>query len=424
MRKFFLFFLALILSCAFVSNAQQYDIQLDNAIYVDGIASVQLISGDDQLSEPVAVLGDKFHISFDDLNLEIRHLKYTFIHCTHDWQPSQLNPIEYIDGFMEEDITQYDHSFNTIEPYMHYQADFPNENISITKSGNYVLFVYDDSPDNPILTRRFMVLEPVPAKISCDVYAAVDVNNRFSHQDVDFTVFTGGYNIRNPQQTVRATIQQNGRWDNAKFGLVYRSGVGQELHFDYIDGRNSFPGSSEFRTFDISTLRSNADRVVGISFVNHHTHVYVLQDDARPYVAYESRGHIHGRCYYRNRDLNNDYSEDYVFTHFTLKSSFPFTDGDVYVFGELTDWQLLDDAKLHYNKEFDFWETELLLKQGVYNYQYVYVPRGTNDLIDATYVEGSHYQTNNIYYIYVYYQEEGSSYDRLIGFQPCSILDK
>ncbi len=70
MRKFFLFFLALILSCAFVSNAQQYDIQLDNAIYVDGIASVQLISGDDQLSEPVAVLGDKFHISFDDLNLE------------------------------------------------------------------------------------------------------------------------------------------------------------------------------------------------------------------------------------------------------------------------------------------------------------------------------------------------------------------
>ncbi|MCR4877998.1 MAG: DUF5103 domain-containing protein [Bacteroidales bacterium] len=424
MRKFFLFFLALILSCAFVSNAQQYDIQLDNVIYVDGIASVQLISGDDQLSEPVAVLGDKFHISFDDLNLEIRHLKYTFIHCTHDWQPSQLNPIEYIDGFMEEDITQYDHSFNTIEPYMHYQADFPNENISITKSGNYVLFVYDDSPDNPILTRRFMVLEPVPAKISCDVHAAVDVNNRFSHQDVDFTVFTGGYNIRNPQQTVRATIQQNGRWDNAKFGLVYRSGVGQELHFDYIDGRNSFPGSSEFRTFDISTLRSNADRVVGISFVNHHTHVYVLQDDARPYVAYESRGHIHGRCYYRNRDLNNDYSEDYVFTHFTLKSSFPFTDGDVYVFGELTDWQLLDDAKLHYNKEFDFWETELLLKQGVYNYQYVYVPRGTNDLIDATYVEGSHYQTNNIYYIYVYYQEEGSSYDRLIGFQPCSILDK
>ena len=404
-------------------RAQQYDIQYDNMIYADGIASVKLLVGDDQLSEPIGSLGDTFHISFDDLNLEIRHLKFTFIHCTHDWQLSQLNPIEYIEGFMEDDITIYDHSFNTIEPYMHYQAEFPNENISFSKSGNYILYVYDDTPDNPVLTRRFMVLETLPAKVIGDVHSAIDVNNRFTHQDVAFTVFTGGYRIRNPQQTVHATIRQNGRWDNAIFGLTYHSGSNTELNFNYMDGRNSFPGGAEFHTFDISTLRSNADHIVGISFVNHHNHAYVLQDEARPYAAYESRGNINGRCYYRNRDLCNDYSEDYVFTHFTLKSSYPFTDGDVYVFGELTDWRLLDAAKLHYNKEFDFWETEIMLKQGAYNYQYVYVPRGTKT-IDATYIEGSHYETNNIYYIYVYYQEEGSSYDRLIGYQTCSIADQ
>ena len=404
--------------------SQQYDIQLDNKIYADGIASVKLVVGDDQLADPVGVLGESlFHISFDDLNLEIRHLKFTFVHCTHDWQLSQLNPIEYIDGFMEDDIVKYEHSFNTIEPYMHYEATFPNENISFSKSGNYILYVYDDTPDNPILTRRFMVQETLPAKILCDVHSSIDVNNRNTHQDVDFTVFTGAYRIRNPQQSVRATIQQNGRWDNAKMGLVYRSGTANELNFIYIDGSNSFPGSSEFRTFDISTLKSNADRIVGISFVNRHTHAYVLQDDARPYAAYESRGNMNGHCYYRNRDLDNEYSEDYVFTHFTLKSDFPFTDGNVYVFGELTDWELQDEAKLHYNKEFDFWETELLLKQGAYNYQYVYLPYGSSE-IDATYVEGSHYETNNIYNIYVYYQEEGSSYDRLIGFQSCSITDE
>lgn len=412
-------FLALFFVLA--SDAQQYDIQLDNKIYADGIASVKLLFGEDQLSDPVATLGDTFQISFDDLNLEIRHLKYTFIHCTYDWKLSDLNPIEYIEGFMEEDITEYNHSFNTIEPYIHYQASFPNDNIAFTKSGNYILYVYDDTPDNPVLTRRFMVVEPLPAKIVCDAHPAIDVNTRYTHQDIDFTVFTGGYRIRNPQQTVRATIQQNGRWDNAKIGLIYRSGSPTELHFDYLDGTNSFPGNAEFHTFDISTLRSNADHVVGISYLNRHTHAYVLQDEARPYAAYESRGNINGRCYYRNRDLRNEYSEDYVFTHFTLKSNFPFTDGDVYVFGELTDWELQDDAKLHYNKEFDFWETELLLKQGVYNYQYVYVPRGS-DKIDATYIEGSHYETNNIYNIYVYFQEEGSSYYRLIGYQPCSIV--
>lgn len=423
MKKHFILLFVTLMSIATVSVAQPYDIQYDNKIYVDGIASVQLIAGEDQLADPVGVLGESvFHISFDDLKLEIRHLKFTVIHCTHDWQPSQLNPIEYIDGFMEDDITDYNHSFNTIEPYMHYHAAFPSENLSFTKSGNYILFVYDDSPDYPILTRRFMVTEPLPAKVVCDVHSAVDVSNRFTHQDIDFTVFTGGYRIRNPQQSVHATIQQNGRWDNAKFGMHYRSGNATELHFTYMDGSNSFPGGAEFHTFDISTLRSNADRVVGISYDNQHTHVYVLQDDARPYTAYESRGHIHGRCYYRNRDLRNEYSEDYVFTHFTLKSTFPFSEGNVYVFGELTDWQLMDEAKLHYNKEFDFWETDLLLKQGVYNYQYVYLPYGSSE-IDATYIEGSHYQTNNIYNIYIYFQEEGSSYDRLIGFQSCSIVD-
>jgi len=424
MKKNFVFAALFLFAVVGLINAQQYDIQLDNKIYTDGIASIKLTAGDDQLADPVGVLGETlFRISFDDLNVEVRHLKYTFIHCTHDWQLSQLNPIEYIEGFMEEDITKYEHSFNTIEPYMHYEAVFPSENISFTKSGNYILYVYDDTPDNPILTRRFMVVEPVPAKIVCDVHPAFDVNNKFTHQDIDFTVFTGAYRIRNPQMSVRATIQQNGRWDNAKMGLIYHSGVGSELNFNYMDGSNSFPGSSEFRTFDITTLRSNADRIVGISFVNRHNHAYVLQDDARPFSAYESRGNMNGHCYYRNRDLINEYSEDYVFTHFTLKSNTPYNEGNVYVFGELTDWQLQEDAKLHYNKEFDFWETELLLKQGAYNYQYVYLPYGSST-IDATYVEGSHYETSNIYNIYVYYQEEGSSYDQLIGFQSCSIVDR
>ncbi len=402
---------------------QLYDIQLDNKIYTDGIASVQLLSSDDQLSMPVGTLGETvFRISFDDLDVDVRHFKYTFIHCTHDWQLSDLNPIEYIEGFIEEDITTYDHSFNTIEPYMHYQAEFPNENISFSKSGNYIIYVYDDTPDNPVLTHRFMVLEPLPVKVEAHVRSAIDVNNRFTHQDVEFAMSAGAYRIRNPQLTVHATIQQNGRWDNAKMGLTYHSGNASELFFTYMDGRNSFPGGAEFHTFDLSTLRSNADHIVGISFLNHHTHAYVLQDEARPYAAYESRGTINGRCYYRNRDLRNLYSEDYVFTHFTLKSDFPISEGDVYVFGELTDWQLQKDAKLHYNKEFGFWETELLLKQGVYNYQYVYVPYGSSE-IDATYIEGSHYETTNIYYIYIYYQEEGTSYDRLIGYQPCSIVD-
>lgn len=397
------------------------DIQLINKTYSDDIQSVSLKNTGDYTLNPVGILGDcTFVLDFDDLSLEPRYLKYTFIHCTHDWRPSELNQIEYINGFTEDEITDYEHSFNTIEPYMHYQAVFPNSNISFSKSGNYILFVYDDTPDNPILTQRFMVLEPTMANISAEVHAATDVNERFTSQEVDFVVYPGSYQIRNPQLTLHATIQQNGRWDNAKVGLTYLSGNPMELSFNHRDGRNMFKGGSEFRTFDLTTLRSNADHIVGISYVNRHNHAYVLQDDARPFAPYESRGNMNGARYFHNRDLNNRNSEDYVFTHFTLKSNFDFTDGNVYVFGELTDWQIKDEAKLRYNKEFQFWETDILLKQGAYNYQYVLVPYGSN-LIDATYIEGSHYQTNNIYTIYVYFREEGTSYDKLIGCHRCSI---
>lgn len=389
-------------------------IQMDNRIYEKGIESVTLSSGY-LLDKPIITLGNgELTLTFDDLEEESRYLKYTLIHCTHDWKPSDMNQIEYLDGYMEDEINTYDYSFNTIVHYMQYSLTIPNENIRPTKSGNYILFVYDETPDHPIITRRFMIREDEQAGVSGSVHTASDVSKRFTHQEVDFSVATGAYIIRNPALNLHATIQQNDRWDNAIMGLTYRSGYPGEYSFDYDDGRNLFDGSAEFRTFDIRSLRTNGDRIVGINFDHRQNQAYVLQDDARPFGAYESRNTMNGACIYRNIDMSNPFSEDYVNTHFTLKSTFPFTDGDVYVFGQLTDWRIIPEAKLQYNEQHRFWETALFIKQGMYNYQYVYVPHNGGK-IDATYIEGNHFETHNNYTVYVYLREEGGSYDRLIG---------
>ena len=139
MKKIIVFLGLVLMAFSGVVSAQQYDIQLDNKIYADGIASVKLLPGDDQLAPPVGVLGETmFTISFDDLNVDVRHLKYTFIHCTHDWKPDGMNQIEYLDGFMEDEITEYSYSFNTLTNYTHYTLDFPNEMMRIQRSGNYI----------------------------------------------------------------------------------------------------------------------------------------------------------------------------------------------------------------------------------------------------------------------------------------------
>ena len=44
---------------------------------------------------------------------------------------------------MKDEIIDYEYSFNTLQNYIHYQYDFPSENLSPSISGNYKLKVFD-----------------------------------------------------------------------------------------------------------------------------------------------------------------------------------------------------------------------------------------------------------------------------------------
>ena len=403
--------------------AQSFDrISFTNTAYNSHIKSIELYKEGYEFAFPIITLNsnEKLILCFDDLDEEGRYLKYTFIHCTHDWKPDGMNQIEYLEGFTEDEITDYEYSFNTITSYTHYSLVFPGEMMRITKSGNYILFVYDETPETPVLTRRFVVQEEQVADISGEVKQASDVTYMFSKQEVDFLVHTGGYSVKNPAQYLHAVILQNGRWDNAITGLRYRSGKPGEYSFDYDDNQNAFNGGSEFRDFDTKSLKYNGTHIVSIGYYNQENQAFVVEDLARPYGAYVSENTINGKCYFKNEDYEGRNRQDYINTYFTLRVDFPVTDGKLYVFGELTDWRILKNAELKPNPKTGFWETSLLLKQGFYNYQYVFVKNGTN-FIDETYIEGSHWETRNDYYIFLYLQEEGNSYDKLIGFKTLQI---
>ena len=154
MKHTTLFILAFV--TLFCLQAQNYEnIAFDNRTYVQGLTSIKLTPATAPLGYPVIDLGsgEQLCLSFDDLEgNDNRYLKYTVIHCTHDWKPSDLNTFDYIDGYTEDEFTGQSYSFNTIQSYVHFKLLFPNNMLNISKSGNYLLFVYDDTPDNPILT--------------------------------------------------------------------------------------------------------------------------------------------------------------------------------------------------------------------------------------------------------------------------------
>ncbi|MBQ4355653.1 MAG: DUF5103 domain-containing protein [Bacteroidales bacterium] len=412
--------LAVLLAICLLLPAAAQDLQhiaLTNMIYVDGIHSVQLYKAGNPLAFPAITLNssEKLTLAFDDLAGDGRYLKYTFIHCTHDWKPDGMNQIEYLDGFMEDEITEYSYSFNTLTNYTHYTLDFPNEMMRIQRSGNYILHVYDDSQDHPVLTRRFVVVEPMSARIDVSVHRASDVSEMYTKQEVDFVANTGAWSVRNPSQFLHATILQNGRWDNAITGLRCRFNTLSEYSFDYDDNTNVFNGGSEFRFFDLKSLKYNGSRIVSSGLERGDNHAYVVEDQSRPFGPYVSGTTSYGRCYYKTEDFEGENREEYVHTHFTLRSDYPIEGGKVYVFGELTDWRLLPEAQLQFTPALDAWETTLLIKQGYYNYQYVFVP-DNKKVIDETYIEGSHWETQNEYVILLYLLDEGGAYDRLIGY--------
>ena len=58
----------------------------------------------------------------------------------------------------------------------------------------------------------------------------------------------------------------------------------------------------------------------------------------------------------------------------------------------------------------------MLLKQGYYEYQYLFVP--TNSLKgDVSIIEGSHIATENEYNVRVYYRKPSDLHDTLIGLE-------
>ena len=93
--------------------------------------------------------------------------------------------------------------------------------------------------------------------------------------------------------------------------------------------------------------------------------------------------------------------------------------GDIYIYGKLSDWMINDDFKLKYNEKEKIYEADILLKQGYYNYNYA-LKDTINNTVDFSFIEGTHYQTKNDYYIYVYHRGPENRYDKLIGFLKTS----
>lgn len=393
------------------------NLTFDNINYAKNLATVRFHKKAWEQGDPVITLGsnEQLELRFDVFNSPLTNYQYRVYHCNRNWEKSNLSEMEYLNGFNDNYIEFHSYSFNTVQPYVHYAQFFPNEDISLTKSGNYILIVYPEgNTDAPLFSRRFYVTEET-AKVKATIKYPANVDERYYKQEVDFDIFINPSEVFNPYDNIKVDLEQNHRSDNGVYDLVPNFVKDNQMIYNYEE-KNVFEAGNEFRHLDLTTTRSRTAQLYKYETVGDTLNGYVMKDINRQFLKYVQYGDINGRYVIRDIDGSDFHLQSqYVLTHLILPYPEPLASGDLYVFGELSDWRFKPQYKMKYDYTLKAYRADLYLKQGFYNYNYVYVtdirkPGQMNK------VEGTHFDTENEYLFRVYYSDPQQAYDRLLGY--------
>ncbi len=349
-------------------------------------------------------------ISFDEMSHDV-HL-YTY---TVQMIDGGLTSGEYLQGFPTKDIIDYEHSLNTSREYTHYWFEFPNEDMRLTKSGDYRITIYEDGDiANKVAEVDFVVVEPM-VKIEAKVRANTDIefNGRFQQLDVDIN--TAALNVRDPKE-VRVVVTQNNRTDNAV--TITQPTYIEPNRLRYINNKALiFEGGNEYHHFDAFSrfyAGTGIDRVYH-EMGDYHALLFTNEITRGQYIhQFDSDGRFVVNA---ERTSDSDTEAEYMWVYWTLPVDKPFLDGSLYLGGELFGNELGVRNRMQYDPETRTYWLTALVKQGGYDYQYWFSGKGTQNKTTTQRVDGSYWQTENEYAIYVYWRPFGARYDRLVGVQ-------
>ncbi len=418
---YYILFIFLLLS--YFGNSQELEHQEEkfrnyDYVYKNYIKSVRFYQFDSETDYPILELGSSnyFILEFDDMEAFTKDFSYKIIHCDAHWQPSEdIDAFDYIDGYQENRIYSGENSFSTKVPYVHYEIQLPNEDVKWTKSGNYLLKVYqDEEEENLIITRRFMIVD-TKMKALARTRRSATPPYAATHQEMHFEIQHSGISIGNPREQIQIAILQNGRWDNAITELEPTYIRHEAIGYD-MSGKILFAGHKEFRPLDIRSFRFRTIQVKTLEMLKNGFELTLFTNHFRNYSPHVFTHDLNGKFIIQSHDRPDEkLREEYAAVNFSLLSQNKLA-GEVYVIGGFTDFRAKPDFRMKYDQKTGLYEMTCTLKNGFYDYCYAVVEEeGAAPNIER--IEGSSFETENDYLFLVYYKEFGGQYDQLVAIQ-------
>ncbi|MDO6758630.1 DUF5103 domain-containing protein [Tamlana sp. 2_MG-2023] len=385
----------------------------------DYIKTINFRSGTNENQLPILNMSDPIILEFDALNGNEDDFYYKIKYYNRDWTPSVLVQSEYLDGFDNQRIREYENSFNTYQIFSHYKLTIPNDQTRGLKvSGNYMIFIYDNNSEL-VFSRKFMLYENI-ANVGVVVKRTRDMESIEAKQRVELIVDSNRIQFNNPLQTVNAVIIQNNNLKTAITDIRPQYTLGNQLIYKY-DSETSFWGGNEYFFFENKDVRGANNNIQFIDLQDLY-HNYMYTNVSRVSQPYTYNPDINGNYVINNLDATNpDIEADYVWMHFSLKADNTIKDKNIHVYGSFNNYAIEEATKMSYDASKNIFSSSLLLKQGFYNYKYVVV--NADGEIDEGYISGNHWQTENSYKVLVYYRDLGARYDRIIGYNEGSSVN-
>ncbi|MBE6262216.1 MAG: DUF5103 domain-containing protein [Prevotella sp.] len=380
-----------------------------NRIYVENVKSLTSTVNGDWMNRPVMELGsgDRLNIGFDELSHDYHRFVYHLEHCEADWTVSDgLFESDWLVGFNDNPIENYQNSINTTVMYTHYTLTIPNDRCRLKLSGNYRLTVMDEDLDNePVLEVEFYVVEPLMG-VGLTVTTNTDVDHNQSHQQLSMTVNYNSLRVSNVDEEIRTVVMQNWREDHARHNIRPNFTNAQGLTWDH-NRALIFDAGNEYHKFEVLDV---SHTTMGLDRIEWNGNNY----EAWPFTATVRKNYLtdvsaQGAFVVRNSDNREvDYTCDYVWVNYELATPYQ---GDIYIDGQWT----TDSDREHYRMKYDTqtgsYKARIMQKQGYYSYQFI----DANGNIPPS--EGSFFQTENRYQAFVYYKGTGARTWRLVGYR-------
>ena len=256
----------------------------NGTIYSNNINTLQVMVDNDFLSPTVVTMGkgQTVRIGFDEMSHETRRLTYHITHCNPDWTPSaELLESDYLEGFNDNVIDDYENSINTTVPYTHYRFAIPNDRCRMKLSGNYRITVFDDDSGERLLEARFRIVDQ-KTDLSLNMTTNTDIDVNKSHQQLSMTLGYRKLNITNPDEEILTIVTQNEREDNMRFNVrpTMRNAFGMEWSHNR---ELIFNGGNEYRKFETLSLSHPTMGIEEISWDGTHYNAF-------PFKAEPHRG--------------------------------------------------------------------------------------------------------------------------------------